>query len=128
MPSYFVCLSIELGYWLWCFNTTFNNISVISWQSVLLVKETADLSQVTDKLYVLWHGRVLHIETTLNCDKMIKYLIYIIQLCLSRTIKPSLILIRILVHLTQIYMCTIGITLHQLSVWGGKVIVMWNIN
>jgi len=39
------------------FNATFNNISVISWQSVLLVKEpecpekTTDLQQVTDKLY-----------------------------------------------------------------------------
>jgi hypothetical protein len=38
------------------FNATFNNISVISWQSVLLVEETGipgenhDLSQVTDKL------------------------------------------------------------------------------
>ena len=32
------------------FNATFNNISVISWRSVLLVKETTDLSQVTDKL------------------------------------------------------------------------------
>ena len=36
------------------FNATFNNISVISWQSVLLVEETeypektTDLSQVTD--------------------------------------------------------------------------------
>ena len=45
----FVCLMV--------FNTTFNNISVISWQSVLLVEETVDpektmtLSQVTDKLY-----------------------------------------------------------------------------
>ena len=40
------------------FNATFNNISVISWQSVLLVEETGvlkeksnGLSQVTDKLY-----------------------------------------------------------------------------
>jgi uncharacterized membrane protein len=39
------------------FNATFNNISVISWWSVLLVEETRgpgenhDLSQVTDKLY-----------------------------------------------------------------------------
>ena len=39
------------------FNATFNNISVISWQSVLLVEETGeprkttDLSQVTDKVY-----------------------------------------------------------------------------
>ena len=39
------------------FNATLNNISVISWQSVLLAEETGvlekttDLSQVTDKLY-----------------------------------------------------------------------------
>jgi len=29
------------------FNATFNNISVISWQSVLLLEETTDLPQVT---------------------------------------------------------------------------------
>jgi hypothetical protein len=40
-------------------SATFNNISVISWRSVLLMDETgvpgenADLSQVTDKLYDL---------------------------------------------------------------------------
>ena len=45
---FFVCLMV--------FNATFNNISVISWQSVLLVEETGgpekttDLSQVYDKL------------------------------------------------------------------------------
>jgi hypothetical protein len=37
------------------FNATFNNISVILWQSVLLVEETGekttDLPKVTDKLY-----------------------------------------------------------------------------
>jgi len=38
------------------FNVTFNNISVISWRSVLLVEDTrpqktTDLPQVTDKLY-----------------------------------------------------------------------------
>ena len=33
------------------FNATVNNISVISWQSILLVEETTDLPQVTDKLY-----------------------------------------------------------------------------
>ena len=32
------------------FDATFNNISVISWWSVLLVEETTDLLQVTDKL------------------------------------------------------------------------------
>jgi hypothetical protein len=41
------------------FNATFNNISVISWRSILLVEDinteypfkTTDLSQVTDKLH-----------------------------------------------------------------------------
>ena len=39
------------------FNATFNNVSVISWRSVLFVKEneypekTTDLSQVTEKRY-----------------------------------------------------------------------------
>ena len=33
------------------FNETFNTISNISWRSVLLVKKTNDLSQVTNKLY-----------------------------------------------------------------------------
>jgi hypothetical protein len=39
------------------FNATFNNISAISWQSVLVVgkpeypEKTTDLTQVTDKLY-----------------------------------------------------------------------------
>jgi len=32
------------------FNVTFNIISAISWQSVLLVEETTDLLQVTDKV------------------------------------------------------------------------------
>ena len=43
------------------FNATFNNISVISGRSVLLVEETRvpreiiDLPQVTDKLYhIMW--------------------------------------------------------------------------
>jgi hypothetical protein len=32
------------------FNDAFNNVSVISWQSVLLVEKTINLPQVTDKL------------------------------------------------------------------------------
>ena len=45
-------------------NATFNKISIILWQSVLLVGETGvpgenhDLSQVTDKLYHIMLHRV----------------------------------------------------------------------
>jgi pyruvate-formate lyase-activating enzyme len=42
------------------FNTIFNNISVISWQSVLLVEETTVLPQVTDNLYHIRLCRVHH--------------------------------------------------------------------
>jgi len=46
------------------FNATFNNISVISWQSVLLVEETGvpgeDLWQVTDKHYYIMMYQVPH--------------------------------------------------------------------
>jgi hypothetical protein len=45
-----MCTGVGLGL-IMVLNATFNNISVISWWSVLLVEETTDLSQVTDKLY-----------------------------------------------------------------------------
>jgi hypothetical protein len=48
----------DMDVWVMVFNATYNNISVISWRSVLLVEEIGvpgprkpDLSQVTDKLY-----------------------------------------------------------------------------
>ena len=40
-------VSYEFRDELWCFNTTFSNISVISWRSVLLVEETVLLVKET---------------------------------------------------------------------------------
>ena len=53
------------------FNTTFNNFSAISWWSVLLVEETNDLSQVTDKHNVVSsRPRLSGIRTLdVSCDR-----------------------------------------------------------
>jgi len=64
------------------FNATFNNISYISWQSVLLVEETedpektTDLPQLTDKFYLImlytspspWEGFELTTSVVIGTD------------------------------------------------------------
>ena len=60
--SFFV---IGISFHVWCmvFNATFNNISVISWRSVLLVEDTgktSDLLQDTENFYhIMLYGIIL---------------------------------------------------------------------
>ena len=48
------------------FNATFNNISAISWRSILLVEETGvpgeNIQQVSDKLYYIMLYHRVHID------------------------------------------------------------------
>ena len=98
------------------FNTTFNNISIISWRSILLVEETAvpaentDLPQVTDKLqhiklYGIRNHNVSGIDTdwTGSCKqariqgahsapltlKMEKNMIFILKIVIFHTKYPK---------------------------------------
>jgi hypothetical protein len=60
------------------FNVTFNNISAISWRSVLLVEETGghgdNLSQISDKLYYImdWLFIARRLEPNMSCIFMTK--------------------------------------------------------
>jgi hypothetical protein len=58
------------------FNATFNNISFISWQSILLVEKTADLSQVTDKLYYIYLS-IYGVDLKKVVDPSLKYMLYL---------------------------------------------------
>jgi hypothetical protein len=71
------------------FNATFNNISVTSWQSVLLVEKTGVpvvLSQVTEKLYhiMLYQVLLTWAEFKLTfCGKYKKIVFWVITLNLE---------------------------------------------
>ena len=67
--------------WIIVFNATFNNISVISWRSVLLVEETGlpgeNLPQVTDKLYhIIFIWGIKDLPRNQICQKT-KWFIYL---------------------------------------------------
>ena len=65
------------------FNATFNNISVISWRSILLVEKTMDLSQVTDKLNVYTNTTKTQAEHDIHIFKRISFF-SLRDKCLSR--------------------------------------------
>jgi hypothetical protein len=57
------------------FNATFNHISVISWQSVLLVEETGVPEKITDS----WQSVLLVEEDISTLNKTYLYLLYCIH-------------------------------------------------
>ena len=75
--TFICCSDLENSTWFinilldWClmvFNATFNNISVISERTVLLVEKTTDLPQVTDKHYSPWSRFELTTPVVIGTD------------------------------------------------------------
>ena len=65
----FYCILLDLG-WYMVLNATFNNISVISWRSVLLVEETG----------VSWENH----WPVASDDKLYHIMLYWVHLAISR--------------------------------------------
>ena len=92
------------------FNTTFNNISVIPWQSVLLVEDsgkTTYLSQVTKKLSHVIHLALIEIQTR-NISGCCKSNYHTITATMASTSigvsVPRLILVILICPMTTIYL------------------------
>ena len=63
---------IGCGWWLMVFNATFTNISVISWRSVLLVKETGVPGE--NRRPVASHGQILSHNVISSTSRHQQYL------------------------------------------------------
>jgi hypothetical protein len=51
---------------LWCFKATFNNISAITWQSVVLVQETGVPEETSQTCQTLSHNVVSRTDLAMN--------------------------------------------------------------